>query len=229
MATLATGDGHHPEIPLLTARGSAELLAQPDLAVIRLGIEAQHKSAGDAQQHANRTAQAIFQALQSAGVQPDDVRTTGVTLSPVYTHPGDRGGEPKLAGYRAQNVVSVRVTLMDRVGAILDAGLGAGANRVDGIQFSLRDDADLRREALSQAIHEARAKAETMAAALGVTLTAVHAVEEGDISVAPVFAAMEMRQLAMDRSAPTPVAAGQVTVSAHVTVQYRIAESAAKR
>lgn len=224
-----TEDGRDDKPPLLTVRGTAEVMAAPDLAVIRLGVEAQQKSAGDAQQQVNRAAQAIFQALQSAGVQHDSIRSTGVTLNPVYTHPGERGGEPKLAGYRAQNVVSVRVPDMDRVGPVLDAGLGAGANRVDGLQFSLRDDAELRRDALSQAIQEARTKAETMASALGVTLAAVHAVEEGDVSVAPVFAAMEMRQLTMDRAAPTPVSAGQVTVSAHVTVQYRIAESAADR
>jgi hypothetical protein len=202
-------------------------MAAPDLAVIRLGVEAQERSAADAQQQVNQTAHAIFEALGAAGIQSDAVRTTGVTLSPVYTHPGERGGEPTLAGYRAQNVVSIRVTDMERVGPVLDAGLGAGANRVDGIQFSLRDDGDLRRDALSQAIQEARAKAETMADALGVTLVAVQAVEEGDVSVAPVFAAMEMRQMAMDRSAPTPVSSGQVAVNAYVTVHYRIEGPAA--
>ncbi|MGH2608660.1 MAG: SIMPL domain-containing protein [Tepidiformaceae bacterium] len=213
-------DGGKP--PLLTVRGSAEVLAAPDVAVVRLGVEAQTKAAADAQQQANEIARAILDALIADGVKAEAVRSTGVTLSPIYTQPGDRGGEPKLAGYRAQNVVAVRVTDMERVGPVLDAGLSAGANRVDGIQFSLRDDAELRRQALSEAIQEARTKAETMSAALGVTLAGVHAVEEGDVIVAPVFRAAEMRQFAMEKGAPTPVSAGQVTVSANVMVQYRI-------
>jgi uncharacterized protein YggE len=141
--------------PLLTVTGEAEVSAAPDLAVVRLGVEAQAKTAAGAQGQVNTTGAAIARALREAGVEESEIQTSGLTLGPVYTRPGDRGGEPKVAGYRAQNVVRVRLTDMDRVGPVLDAALAAGANRVEGVEFSLADDGSVRREALTQAVSDA--------------------------------------------------------------------------
>ncbi|MGH9382090.1 MAG: SIMPL domain-containing protein [Thermoanaerobaculia bacterium] len=210
-------------IPLVTVQGDAELHAAPDLAIVGLGVEAQEETADVAQQRVNGAADAVYEAIAGAGIPSEAIQTTGLSLSPVYSQPGPRGGgDRRLIGYRAQNVVQVRITDMERVGPVLDAGLAAGANRVDGIQFSLQDDAALRRQALTQAVAEARAKAETIAEAMGVTLASVHSVQEGGVSVQPVYARAEMMQMAADMA--TPVAAGQVGVSAHVTVQYRIGD-----
>lgn len=208
-------------IPLITVQGSAELHSAPDLAIVRLGVEAQEETADAAQQRVNTTAQAVYEAIESAGVAAEAIQTTGISLSPVYAQPGQRGGNRRLVGYRAQNVVQARISDMEQVGPVLDAGLTAGANRVDGIQFSLEDDAALRREALGQAVAEARAKAQTIADALGVALGPVHGVQEGGVSVQPFYARGARMEMAADMAA-TPVAAGQVAVSAQITVQYRI-------
>jgi uncharacterized protein YggE len=212
-------------IPLITVQGDAELHVAPDLATVRLGVEAQEETAAAAQQRVNRAGNAIHEALRSAGVTPEAIQTTGLTLSPVYSHPGQRGGESRLTGYRARNVVLIRLHDVERVGPVLDAGLAAGANRVDGIDFSLEDDAELRRQALTQAVGVARAKAAAIAEAMGVSLAAVHSVQEGGVSVIPYEAPMaRMEMMAADQAA-TPVAAGQVSVNAQVTVQYRIGGS----
>lgn len=208
-------------IPLITVQGSAELYSAPDLAIVRLGVEAQEETADAAQQRVNTAAQAVYEAIEAAGVAAEAIQTTGISLSPVYSHPGQRGGDRRLVGYRAQNTVRARITDMERVGPVLDAGLAAGANRVDGIQFSLEDDAALRRDALTQAVAEARAKAEAIASAMGVTLGPVHGVQEGGVSVQPFYARGAAMEMAADM-ASTPVAAGQVSVSAQITVQYRI-------
>lgn len=212
-------------IPLITVQGEAELHVAPDLATIRLGIEAQEETAEAAQQRVNRAGNAIQEALRNAGVAAEAIRTTGLSLSPVYSHPGQRGGESRLTGYRAQNVVRIRLHDVERVGPVLDAGLAAGANRVDGIDFSLEDDAELRRQALTQAVATARAKAMTIAEAMGVTLASVHSVQEGGVSVMPFHAPMARMEMMAADQASTPVAAGQVSVSAQVTVQYRIGGS----
>ena len=117
----------------------------------------------------------------------------------------------------------VRLTDIARVGPVLNAALGAGANRLEGVEFSLEDDGALRREALAQAVTEARGKAEAMAAALGVALGPVQNAHEGGVSVRPVQAEMARdRAMLMAMDAPTPVAPGHVVVVAHVTLQYRL-------
>ena len=75
--------------PLLTVNGEAELAAAPDLAVVRLGVEAQAKTAADAQRQVNATGAAIARALGDAGVEASAVQTGGLTLGPVYTRPGE--------------------------------------------------------------------------------------------------------------------------------------------
>lgn len=208
-------------IPLITVQGSAELYAPPDLAIVRLGVEAQEETADAAQQRVNTAAQAVYDALEAAGVAAESIQTTGISLSPIYAQAGQRGGDRRLVGYRAHNVVQARISDMEQVGPVLDAGLAAGANRVDGIQFSLEDDAELRRRALTQAVAEAKQKAEAIAAAMGVALGAVHGAQEGGVSVQPFYARGAMMEMAADM-ASTSVAAGQVSVSAQITVQYRI-------
>ena len=108
---------------------------------------------------------------------------------------------------------------------MLDAGLAAGANRIEGIGFDLRDDAAARAGALEQAVREAREKAATIARALRVRLVEVLEASEGGVSVfTPTFEKAQVRMQAMDSAAQgTPVASGQVSVSASVTLRYRIA------
>jgi hypothetical protein len=127
-------------------------------------------------------------------------------------------------GYRASNTVTIRVEDLTRVGAVVDAALGAGANQLEGIGFGLDDDQAAREDALRAAVEEARSKAQVMAVALGVELDGILAINEGGIFIQePAMAMMESR-MAVQADMSTPVAAGEVTVRANVSIQYRIAQ-----
>lgn len=218
-------------VPTLSVRGSGEVRVEPDVATVRLGIETQNSSARVAQKEANANAQRILDALKELGVPEDDVRTSRLRLTPIYENRqpqpirrDDGSGTPKIVAYRAENVVTVRLTDLSRVGPVLDAGLGAGANQVEGVSFGLENDLPAREEALRKAVAEARSKAKTIAEALEVAIVGVLEVQEGGVSVqVPRY----QPQMAMMRAesaggGQTPVAAGQITVSADVTLRYRI-------
>ncbi len=111
---------------------------------------------------------------------------------------------------------------LDRVGPAIDAAIGAGANRVLGLTFSLTDDSELQLEALKAAVLRAAAKAEAIAAALGRPLGAVVEAREGGVTVRPVVAARMQAEMAMDGGAP--VAPGEVSVAASVTIVYAIGD-----
>ena len=217
----------HEPTPAITVTGSGQVRTAPDEAVVRLGVVAQMENAQAAQQEASRVARGILEAVAAQGVPESAVQTSQLVLTPVYQHPNPRQmevpTEPRIIGYRASNVVSVRLTDLSKIGPVIDAGIGAGANQVEGVHFQLQDDRAAREEALKKAVAEARGKAQAMAEALGVTLGPLLAAQEGGVTIErPEFA--QMRMVAMEASVggDTPVAAGEVTVTGNVTLRYRI-------
>lgn len=212
-------------VPSITVAGSGEMRVAPDLATVRLGVVSQQQSAREAQQDASRIAQAILAGVAALDVPREAVQTSQLILSPVYEQPSPRQQqvptEPRIVAYRASNVVSVRLEDLAKIGRVIDAAIEAGANQVEGVDFQLQDDREARQEALRRAVAEARSKARTMAEALGVTLGSVLDAREGGVSVEPPQFATRM--FAMEaRSADTPVSPGEITVSANVTLRYRI-------
>lgn len=223
------GPGEQTPIPTITVSGSGEVRADPDEANVRLGVEAQHEDAARAQDEASRIAGAILDAVAELGVPEEAVQTSRLVLHPVYDQgprPQSRPREPEIVGYRASNVVSVRLEDLTKVGPVIDAAVDAGANRVEGVDFQLQDDLEARQEALRKAVEDARAKAQAMAAALGVELGQVLDAQEGGVHIAvPRFGGVRAEAMEMSvRSADTPVAAGEITVSANVTLRYRIGD-----
>ncbi|HEY8021252.1 MAG TPA: SIMPL domain-containing protein [Thermoanaerobaculia bacterium] len=213
----------HPFGPAITVQGTAEVRSDPEVAIVRLGVVAQAPTAQAAQQRASGVASAILAAVRELGVSEAQVQTSDLSLSPLYANnpSPEAGNEPRITGYQATNTVSVRLEVMDQVGQMIDAGLKAGANRVDGVDFGLKDEGPARARALQQAVLQARRKAEAIAGSLNVHLGEVLGAEEGGgETVTPRFAPRGV--VAMSAPASTPVSAGQITTSATVTVRYRI-------
>lgn len=210
-----------PVVPVLSVQGSGSSRVDPDEATVRLGVLAQTPTAQAAMQQVNQTANAILAAVRKLGIADKDIQTSELNLSPVYAQPPqDRGGEPRISGYQASNVVSIRLTKMDQVGPAVDAGLGAGANRLDGVSFGLQNDEAARADALAKAAVSARTKAAALAKALNVRLAEIVEAVEGGVTVfTPVRSRMAMEAMAADSTA---VSAGQVGVDASLTLRYRI-------
>ena len=153
-----------------------------------------------------------------------EVSTAGYSLYPVYEDPTPErpADTPAIRGYRASNQVRVEVRALDRVGRVVDAGIAAGANRVDGLQFELEAREPHVREALARAGKAARAEAEAAAAALGVRLGPVLAASTAG-AVPPPVPMPRMAEMAMRAGqASTPVEPGEVTVRAELHVTYGI-------
>jgi len=214
-----------PLVPVLTVSANGESRVAPDEATVRLGVSAQATTARDAQDQVNRTAGAILEAVRKLGIPADRIQTSELNLGPVYGQgrPDREPQEPRIVGYQSSNVVSIQVEQLDKVGPVIDAGLGAGANRLEGVMFGLRDDRKARAEALTNAVEEARVKADALARALKVRLVRILEVAEGGVAVMPqpfLRGRVAMESAAM---ADTPVSAGQVGISASVTVRWEIA------
>lgn len=204
----------------LTVRGNGEVVVAPDRATVRLGMTRQAETAGRAQEDVSRAAQSILEAVRGLGIPNEAIRTVELSLHPVYASGRAANDEPRVVGYRASNVVSILIDDLERLGPVVDAGLRAGANRLDGIQFGLRRDEDARGQALQRAAADARGKAEALAEALGLRLIEIGEVVEEGVTM-PLREAFAHRAVAMDMA--TPVSPGQLTVSASVSLRYTIA------
>jgi uncharacterized protein YggE len=205
--------------PVLVVSGSSEVLAEPDEAVVRLGIVKQANVAETAQQQANQVAEEILKAIGGVGVPSKDIQTSRLVLSPVY----GRDAERRIVSYNATNTVSVRLGNLSIVGNVIDAGLKAGANELEGVQFHLKNELPSREQALREAVQEARGKAQAMAEALRVNLAEVLEATEGGVTVSPRVQALQA--VAGTRPAtPTPVSPGEIEIRANVTLRYRITQ-----
>jgi uncharacterized protein YggE len=212
-------------VSTLIVSGSGTARVAPDEAHVRLGVVAQAPTARAVQDQVSRTANAVLEAIRKLGIAAEDVQTSGLSLSPLYSQvrQGNDNQPPAITGYQANNTVTVRVGDLAKVGPVIDAGLAAGANSLEGVDFGLRNDGAARAQALGDAARAARAKAETLAGALGVRLGEILEAAEGGVSVSPPSPRYGMARMeAVSTMAPTPVSAGQVGVEASVTLRYRI-------
>src|SRR5215831_4394249 len=106
--------------PVLVVNGNSEVLAQPDEAIVRLGIVKQANVAETAQQQANQVAQEILKAIAGVGVSSKDIQTSRLVLSPVYN---GRDAERRILLYNRTHTVSGPVDNLSIVGNVIDAGL----------------------------------------------------------------------------------------------------------
>lgn len=211
-----------PSAPFVAVSGSAEVAAAPDRATVSLGAVVESKQAQEAQKQIAQVMQRVIKDIKAQGVPDDRIRTVGLSLNPVYSHPAPRAGQepeaPRIVGYRAANTVRVQVDDLERLGGVIDAGVAAGANQLNGLSFDLRDDLKQRQQALQFAVQEARAKAEAIAASLNLQLgEVIEAREEGGPAPYPVE-----RRLAAPAAAGTPIQPGQVQVNAAVLLRFRL-------
>jgi uncharacterized protein len=115
-------------------------------------------------------------------------------------------------------VVEITVTNLAQLGKIVDSCVQAGANRIEGVSFELKNEREAHIRALRAAVEDARAKAEAIAKELGVSLTGVQQASEGGGRVIPLARTMTFERAA--GSAATPVVAGQIQVTASVNITY---------
>ncbi|HUL47866.1 MAG TPA: SIMPL domain-containing protein [Steroidobacteraceae bacterium] len=202
--------------------GEARVSARPDRVQIDLGVQTQAVLSQDAASANARQLDAVLAAVRKAAGAGAQIKTVSYSLSPNYQyHPG--GGEPTITGYTALNVVEVVLDDLARIGDVIDAATRAGANRVQGIQWTLRDQDTVRAQALREAATRAHAEAEVLAGALNLRILRVLTVEESSPQIVPVRVHMAAARAAVSAAeVPTPVEAGTLDVSANVTLVVEV-------
>jgi uncharacterized protein len=202
----------------IVVSGTGRVAVQPDVADLRLGVTVAKPTVEAARGEAAATMDAILRAVDGAGVARADVRTAMLSVQPRYDYRDGRA--PVLTGYEIANVVEVSVRDLSALGDVIDATLTAGATSMDALSFRLADPRPAEREARRQAMAEARARADVLAEAAGVTVQGVSDIVEGQ-PVRPPGPVAKAQRMALAADAGTPVEAGTLEVAVTVSVTYR--------
>jgi uncharacterized protein YggE len=164
----------------------------------------------------------MVDSLKSNGVEEKDIQTQGLSISPEYDY---SDGRQLLRGFRVTNTVTAKLRDIDRTGEIVDEAVEAGGDSatINGIGFSIENPEALKDEAREKAVADARARAETLAAASGVSLGNPITITESSYSP-PVYYG---REAAADSAAgapvpETPIETGELDVIVQVSVTWEI-------
>lgn len=219
----ATGAAAEGYPATLSINGTSVTHVAPDTATVTVGVVTEAKDA--AKTHTDNAALTarVHKAMKDLGIAEQDIQTSQYDFSQRYDTRDD--GKTELVGYTAQNMISITVHDLSKVGRVIDAALAAGANRIDSLEFSASDLVAAKNTALAGAMRDARAKADALAAAAGVRIVRVSSITSADASSMQPY--NNVRYTAMVKEdasafAATPIAAGQLSVEGVVNVTYVI-------
>jgi uncharacterized protein YggE len=228
-AALAPVLAQSPPLSSIRVTGDAKVTARPDRVQIDIGVTTHAATSQEAATQNARAVDTVLSSVRKATGPGAVLKTISYSLNPNYQyHPS--GGQPSIDGYTALNVVQVTLDDLGKIGSCIDSATQAGANRVQGIQFTLRDQDAVRAQALREAAGRARAEADVLAAALGLKVVRVLTVEENSPRLMPVRVYGDARTMVTSAAAPaTPVEAGTLDVTADVTLSVEVSPSGRDR
>lgn len=200
----------------VTVTGRGTELIPTTLTQVRLGVEAQGKTANEVQQEVARRSNSVVSLLRSRNVTR--LETTGINLSPNYRYDNN---VQTLVGYNASNIVSFRIET-PKAGDVLDDAVKAGASRIDSVSFVASDAAiaSAQKVALRSATQDAQAQADAVLSTLGLTRREVVNIQVNGAATPPPRPLMNAK-FAADAvaAAPSPVIGSEQQVEASVTLQ----------
>ena len=205
----------------MTVSGQGEVKAVPDEAQLSAGVVTQARKAADALAANSRAMNAVFDALKRIGIPDKSIQTSDFSVSAQYQTDQHGNTTQKITGYQVSNNVTVTVDDLGKLGSAIDALVTSGANSMGDIAFTIRDPKPLLTEARAEAVKDALQRANTYASAAGVSLGPITSIgENGEERPRPMYA----KSMAMSAgvAAPTPVAAGEDSITAGVSITFDI-------
>ena len=202
----------------IVVSGTGRVAVDPDLAELRLGVAISRETVAEARSEAAATMAAILTAVRGTGVAERDIRTSMVSVQPRYDYRD--GTAPAPVGYDLANVVEVTVREIASVGDVIDGSLRAGATSLDGLAFRVADPSGPEAAARTEAVADARAKADVLAAAADLRVAGVVDIVEG--GGPPSFPLAKAARMSLAADSGTPIAVGTAEIAVTVTVTFRV-------
>ncbi|MFC1990360.1 SIMPL domain-containing protein [Chloroflexota bacterium] len=203
--------------------GEGKVTVVPDIATLRLGIEAQEVSVATAQSKATEAMDKVMTALTKNGVAEKDIQVQQFSIRQVTKW--DRVKEEEIVtGYRVTHMVTAKIRNIDKTGTIIDAVAEAGGDltRINSVSLSVDDPSAYHGEAREKAMAEAKAKAKQLAGLAGVTLGKPTYISESTYTPGPIYRQDMIEKAAGAPAVETPISPGEVEITLTIQVAYAI-------
>lgn len=209
--TVSTSEEAHVGI---SVSGMGEVTGTPDTVEVDLGVSVLGDSVDQAATTAAERAQSLIVALTSNGIAEEDITTTDYSIYPEYDYSETR---ERLVGYRVSNTVRAKIRDIETTGTVLDTAISAAGDevRVNGLRFSIEDNAELFSAAREAAWNDALAKAAQLAELSGQTLGSATAITE-TVSAPPVPIPYATDAAGAERATPIEPGTSAVTITLQV-------------
>lgn len=239
-------DEEKPSFPSISVAGTGKVSARPDVADITVGVVTLAPTANAALEANNTAMDRLHQMFTHRGVANRDIRTSQVEIWPVRSQlqpqsqpasnstaasgggaasqPGTPDLTPRIVAYRVTNSVQITARQVDKLGALFDAAVQAGANQISGVTFRVEHVRPLLDEARKRAITDAKRKADLLAGQAGMVVGIPWRIEEtgGLPSEWPMMQSGEEREMALLARPSLPIAVGEQELSVTVSVVYEL-------
>jgi uncharacterized protein YggE len=210
----AAASKHSNRLPVIEVLGQGTVSASPDQAVVILGVVSEGLVLNEVQSKNASIVTNIINSLLDIKIQQEKIQTYDFRIEPQYDY---QDGKQVFRGYKVTHLLKITTERVGQIGIIVDTAVAHGANTVSSIQFTMAKPEIYENQALSHAIHNARQKAETIAEALGVSLSAIpNHVEELTRTAEPI----PYKTTLFAQSTITPIQPGELTINATVRVWY---------
>jgi uncharacterized protein YggE len=197
----------------ITVSGNGTVTVAPDVAFVTVGVQQKDPQATRAQNGANTITAAAISGIKALGIPARDIQTVGISLDPQYDDNG------VLTGFTASDSLSITVERPKQAGAVIDAGVRAGANYNVSVSFGLKDNSQALSVALRAAVSDAQGKAAAVAAQLGVSLQGAK-IQVTENQAQPPVPLAQTAGAVRSFAANTPVQTGTLSVTDSVSVTY---------
>jgi hypothetical protein len=213
-----------PGTHTITVSGSGTASGAPDVAYLDLGVQITDPDLGKAFNAVAENIAKVTKALIDVGIKPEDIRTTGLNVYPQDQYDQQTGATTSRT-YQVANSVTVTIRDTSKLEAVITAAVNAGANTVSGLSFGIADQTALEDQAREAAVKDARARADKLAQALGVTVgDPVVVVELSNNGGQPIPMFRAAADTMSAQAANMPISQGQLDVTVSVQISYAIAK-----
>ncbi len=205
----------------ISVSGTGRASGTPDVVILQVGVQSEARTVAAARDNAAQAAQAVIDSVKRNGVDEKDVHTVQFSVEPQYDFTSTR--TQVLRAYRVTNVVQVKVRRIVTAGKVIDDAVAAGGDQtvVRGISFSIEDTTKLEEAARSDAVEEARKRAEQLAKEAGVSLGKPLTISEGGSAI-PIAAAPLVAAPRTGDTVQTSIQPGELEVRVTVSILYAI-------
>lgn len=220
LASAQTAEGDVAE-NVITVTGTGQAMGAPDVAYIELGVDVANNDIGEAMTEANATMEDVRAAVIALGIAEENIQTTQFNVWVEEIRDPATGSPQGERLFHVNNLMRITVSDTERVAEVIETAMDAGANAVNNLVFAIEDPGTLESQARTDAVADARDRAEQLAEAAGVQLGELVNLTEGTTAIP--FAGRMGLDMAQGGGAP-PISEGQLAVNVTVTASFSIAQ-----